>query len=278
MILKNILITGIPRSGTSLFASLIAKNQDAVVFSEPDWLKSIRNISQDSSQFTQNLLLQISQLRLDIEKNKPLALKINRKDGSLPSNYYLRNNHGEVITQKTESKVVLESSAANNPFYIKSNAQFTACIKDLLKSNQFKIVCIIRSPIACIMSWRSLQIPVSSGNMKIAEKYSLSFKEMISQKVSILSKQVAIIDWFYKSFHEYSKYIELVKYEELISDTSNVIKRITLSEPTSIPELNSKNSSKHYDLDEEALILSCLSKEGKYYKLFYPQLGLSSDY
>jgi hypothetical protein len=266
------LITGIPRSGTTLITSLIAENQDAVVFSEPEWLKLIRQSSKNSLEFTSQLLNYISKLRIDIKLHKPIQLKINPTTQKLPTNYYKRDKSGNVVTLKDEEKIILENKFAQHPFYIKSNAQFTACLHDLINSNEFKIYCIIRNPISCIMSWRSLNIPVSQGNMKIAEKYSQSFSDFVSGSKDLLHKQVLIIDWFYREFMKHSDSVEIIKYEELLKDTHSIIGRITANSSPNIIKLASGNKSQHYDHSERQRIRVYLTKYCHHYKNFYENL------
>lgn len=270
--MKNILITGIPRSGTSLVSSLVAKNSDSVVFSEPDWLKEIRLESHNCKVFATNLSSMISILRSNVINGIPLKLKYNKETLSIPSNYYLRNKSDNLIIDKKEIEVVFDKHYAHNPFYIKSNAQFTSCLNELIQTNKFKIFCIIRNPISCIMSWRSLNIPVSHGSMKVAEKYSNSFRDKTKNLQGLLRKQAAIIDWHYQIYTKYAEYIKIIKYEELVSNTKTIIERITDSTALDIPELKSKNKSSNYNLEEVSLIVNQLKKTGEFYKEFYPNL------
>lgn len=270
--MKNILITGIPRSGTSLVSSLVAKNCDSVVFSEPDWLKDIRLQSNHCKDFASNLSSMISTLRSNIINGRSLKLKYNNNTLSIPSNYYLRNNADDLIIDKKETEVVFDKCYANNPFYIKSNAQFTSCLKELIQTDKFKIFCIIRNPVSCIMSWRSLNIPVSHGRMKIAEKYSHTFRDKTKNLQNLMQKQVAIVDWHYQIYSKYAEHINIIKYEELVSSTRTIIEQIINSNACDIPTLKSKNSSTHYKLEEVNLIVDQLKKAGEFYKEFYPDL------
>ena len=269
---KNNLITGIPRSGTSLFSSLIADNLNTVVFSEPEWLKFVRKTSENSHEFTLQLLNHISKLRNDIKQEIPLKLKINKKNHKLPSNYYVRDNIGKVTILKKEEEVLFKKNYSGRPFYIKSNAQFTSCLQELIQSNEFKIYCIIRNPVSCIMSWRSLKIPVSHGNMKIAEKYSSTYTNFIAESKDLLHKQVLIIDWFYREFYKHSNSVEIIKYENLLKKPHRIISKITKNDNPIINNLVSGNNNIHYDHNERQKIHDCLIKYGTYYKYFYENL------
>ncbi len=265
---KNYLITGIPRSGTTLLTSLIAENLDSVAFSEPEWLKSVRNISDDCDQFLINFENQINLLRKQITDGIPVEIKKSRIKQGLPDNYYHRNDQGEIILDKAEVPVLLAPQYANKPFIIKANAQFTSCLTKLVKLNHTKISCVIRNPIATIMSWRALDLPVSRGHVKVAEKYNASFSSQV-HSTDLLIKQVRIIDWFFKQFHLNKDHINLIRYEELVSDAPNILSTLIGSTTTQTQPMKSRNKSTNYNLEEEDLIKTMLIKHGSYYGEYY---------
>jgi hypothetical protein len=153
---ENNLITGIPRSGTSLLSSLIFSNCNSVVFSEPTWLKLVRKKSLNSQDFSIHLLKKIHRLRSDIYNNLPIDVKLDTNK-NLPTNYYERNLEGKVSINKNEQPFVFKKEYSTLPFFIKANAQFTSCLPELIKNTKInKIYCVVRNPISCIMSWRSL--------------------------------------------------------------------------------------------------------------------------
>lgn len=260
---KNYLITGLPRSGTTLLASVLSENMEAVTFSEPEWLKEIRANSSECGEFANAFANKIFALRSDIKNSEPIYIKTSRFNKGLPENYYRRNQSGEVVVDKDESPIVFPKEYANKAFIIKANAQFTACLKELIKYEDYKIVCMVRNPVSVIMSWRSLDLPVSRGNMKVAEKYNNDFESEISAK-SLIDKQVKIVDWFFKQFYIYRNQLNLIYYEDLINNTSEVICSITKSKLKAFKKLESKNLNKHYDLKEQEFISERIKAIGSY--------------
>lgn len=265
---KNYLITGLPRSGTTLLTSLLSENMEAVTFSEPEWLKDVRKKSDNCQDFAKEFVKQLSNLRIDIRSGKSINIKTSRFNKGLPENYYHRNDKGELFVDKEETPVNFPKEYADKPFIIKANAQFTACLDKLLRIKNYKVVCIVRNPVSTIMSWRSLNIPVSKGNMKIAEKYHSSFK-FETNSDNLLQKQILILDWFFKQYIEYQSEINLVKYESIIEQTVATISGILDKPINNITQLQSQNKNKFYNLKEELLIKEMLCSVGKYYKHFY---------
>ena len=270
--MKNHIITGIPRSGTSLLSSLIAEHSRAIVFSEPDWLKDLRKDNGNCDALVNALEIRLYKLREQIRKGEPISLKIDPFTNKLVRNYYQRKATGSVKAVKNETDVVFPAEFAEAPFYVKANAQFTACLKYLSKMRSLGgICCVIRNPVSCLLSWRSLSLPVSSGNLKIAETYSGSYREMLCPTTSLLHKQVLILDWFFKQYHEYEskRSITIVRYEDLIKSPTEILCRATGEAIKAEVELSSKNNSKHYPLEEKEKITAYLEKFGVFYRHYY---------
>lgn len=264
---KNYLITGLPRSGTTLLTSLLSENIEAVTFSEPEWLKSVRKKSANCQEFAKEFMQKILELRDDIRNGIPVHIKTSRFNQGLPKNYYHRNEKGEIVVDKEESPIVFPEGYADKPFIIKANAQFTACLGELINTEDYKIICIVRNPVATIMSWRSLDLPVSQGNMKIAEKFCIGFIRE-TKALDLLENQVLIADWFFKQYKKHSKHINIIKYEDLKKDTKKAMSSIipTVKGPVL---LKSHNQNKHYNFSEKAMIMNILNLKAQYCKNFY---------
>lgn len=266
---KNYLITGLPRSGTTLLTSLLSENMEAVTFSEPEWLKEVRANSNNCKKFSEELDEKLENLRNDIKQGKPVPIKVSRFNQGLPQNYYHRNNQGEILTDKKESPVIFPENYAEKPFIIKSNAQFTACLDELVRHENYKIICMMRNPISVIMSWRSLDLPVSRGNMKVAEKYYKSFVNEIESD-SLLHKQVLMANWFFKQYTAYQDVVSIIKYETLIENPQKTLGKLISNVKFKCPKLQSKNKNKYYNQEELDNIQEMIKNSGDSIKYFYP--------
>lgn len=265
---KNYLVTGLPRSGTTLLTSLLSENLEVVTFSEPEWLKEVRKKSNNCQEFAQEFSKKIMSLRNDILKGNPLHIKTSRFNQGLPQNYYHRNDKGEIIVDKEESSIIFPKEYADRPFIVKANAQFTACLNELKRIDEYILICVVRNPVSTIMSWRSLNIPVSHGNMKVAEKYDQNFKSDIKSR-KLLDKQVKIVEWFFKQYHMNRNNIILVKYEDLIEQTNETLFCLIQKNIKNSKTLKSKNFSKYYNLKELEFITERVKAIGNYSHVLY---------
>lgn len=268
----NTLITGIPRSGTTLLTSLLAQHGDGVVFSEPEWLKDLRQQAPEPKGFVKALKTQLEKLRTDIQQSQPILLKQSKITQGLPSNYYLRDAQGNITSDKQEVSVVLPAALAAAPFIIKANAQFTACLETLCQNTDWHIIAVVRNPVAAILSWRSLDIPVSHGRMKIADQYADDFTAF-TQHDDLLVRQVLITEWFFKQYQRFQDQVTLIRYEDLIERPAQVLQTAyPAGDYTEVQPLQSHNRNRHYPLDQQQAIEQCLMNHGHHFRHCYPDL------
>jgi hypothetical protein len=237
---------------------------NTICFSEPSWLKTIRTVDQSPTQFKNALLEKFNKIRLDVSQGLDVELTVKRNSNSLPDNYF-RSNTGVHLNLKETKKV--NFGALQNPMIcVKANTLFTALLPTLTKENDFEITALVRDPVATIMSWRSLSIPVSYGKITIGKLYSAKIRS-ISKLDDLLEKQVKIIDWFFETY--YSSNIRVSKYEDLIVTPNHIINNILGYTVNINQDLKSQNNSKNYCLKEKDKIIEYLNKYSTYAKIYY---------
>lgn len=263
---NNILITGIPRSGTSLLTSLLSDDQ-SICFSEPPWLKTLKESSDDGQSLLENLTLKIQDLRYKIKQGIPIEMIYKTGTTKLPDNYF-QHQKSSINNLRETKQVLFPKGCSNNKFIIKANALFTANLTTLSKSNNWKICALVRDPVATLMSWRSLNIASSKGRVRSVEKYSPELK-FIGTVTPLLKRQVLLLDWYFKQFDTLIPE-KVIKYEALVKDPSLTILS-KLGEQISSPlKLKSQNNNNNYNQNEKHIILSAIHKYSKHLKKFYP--------
>ena len=97
----NFLVTGIPRSGTTLLAHLIDKYTQSIVLAEPTWIKLLRDLANDSpDSFVKLLINHIREIRLQIENDQEIEVLVDERNNVVPQNFYIRENHKSKTTIK----------------------------------------------------------------------------------------------------------------------------------------------------------------------------------
>lgn len=271
IIQNNYLVTGIPRSGSTLLMQLINQSYQNIVLSEPSWIKQLRIESKDQPVHLVSMIQkQFHLIRNQIYSGESIEVLVDNRTGKVPQNFFIRKNNDpkQIKNIKSFIGVQFPSDYFNKDLFVKNNTLFTSILKDVCLLTPFKVIIIIRDPIAVLKSWRSLNIPVSKGKLKIAELYSKEILE-VSKLEPLLKRQIKLLDWFYKQYYLFRAHCHIVKYEDLIKNPVKEIQSISSQNIKLDLKLHSQNKSVHYNHNETTKLKLALNQHGKYYTYFY---------
>ncbi len=244
--MRNVLITGTPRSGTTLLCSLLNKLPDTVALHEPMnvWdfpncpdANAIAGVIEDFCGETRRSLLEkgiaISKHVGGLIPDNVAADQVNRKGTRLR-----HTEHGPVRIEKLLSP--------DFTLAVKHPVAFTALLGTL--SKRFECFAIVRNPLSMLASWNSLAwLSAKNGHVPIGEKLDPELRRHLADEPEVSERQIYILEWFYKRFREFLPDSSIIKYEDLISSRGRELASF-FPEATAFEEnLRSKNVNKFYD-------------------------------
>ncbi|MCE2926653.1 MAG: sulfotransferase [Rickettsiales bacterium] len=217
--MKPWLITGIPRSGTTLLAALIDSMEDSVCLNEPLWQQDLAKTSSNADEFVHKLVSDCSQLRAKLHGGESLP-DLRRSDG-LPVTNYL-NDRGEVIVRP--ALFSRSGLSADFTLAVKHNGLYLGALPQLIASGKFKIIALIRHPLDVLASWRASSLPVSRGELPAAAYFWPEMAALNRQDMALIDKQVQLLELLYRRIHQHEKELILLRYEELVAHPSQLEK------------------------------------------------------
>jgi hypothetical protein len=260
---RNVIVTGIPRSGTTLAAALIDGLSDTVCLNEPHWHTA--RAAKDASGFAQWIEQDFEKLRRALLNGEPVPDR-RAHDGKAVTNYY-RSHDGGMENTFDIVPFTRPGLGADFTLAIKHNGPYLAVLPDLIASSAFTIIAIIRHPVEVIYSWRSLKLPISRGEMPNAAAFWPELAAIIRQDVDLLEKQVKLYDLMCQRIYEYRAQLHLLPYEMLVKepqrlagylDNPGIIDKSLIGSPShSVPE------------KEKEHISAALEKYAGHYRHFY---------
>jgi hypothetical protein len=211
------IITGIPRSGTTLCCNLINQRQDAFALHEPINPSDIPK-TYSASQAADSIVKQITQFDRAIEQGLPFA---HGDKGGLtidnPVGHTIKNGVRQVVAQR--GMVQLPPHEKNSyELVIKQNALFTALMPMLVP--QFPMICIVRNPVDVLLSWLTVDLPINRGHIPAGERFDAALKNSL-QGAECLSRQMIIYQWFMQRFLWSS--LPCIRYEDIVSSDGAVL-------------------------------------------------------
>lgn len=204
----NILITGIPRAGTTLAAALLDAEPNTVCLNEPEWQHP--HPSLDAEGFARAIEADFSEVRRKILAGIPVPDRRDA-DGKALTNYYdSGTNKNFVMHPLTRGNLPADFTLA-----MKHNGPYLAVLPELVRLGCFDIRAVIRRPLPVLRSWRRLALPISHGKMPNATAYWPEMKALTSAKMDLLEKQARMLELMFARILEYQSQVKLVRYEDI---------------------------------------------------------------
>lgn len=217
---KNIIITGIPRSGTTLLTAMIDSAPNAVGLHEPGWQAAWmhRNPGSTPEDFIKWLLGDFVLTRKRLLEGVPIPDR-RAADGSRLTNYFRRGEKPQQMVKNFEIvPFVKQGLTANFTLAMKHNGLFISVLPDIIATSCFTIIAIIRSREEVLASWRRLDLPVSHGRMPAAEYYWPEMKHLVHTPMDLHTKQGKMYDLCVQRLMRHAGDIHIVRYEDFINN------------------------------------------------------------
>ncbi len=267
---RNLLLTGIPRSGTTLLTALVDSMPQAVALNEPKWQYNWANRNQSTSKardFSRWLVGDFADIRRKLLTGTPIPER-RSPEGEAVTNYY-RMNSDEPRLGKNFDLVPFTRPGLEKDFLlaVKHNGLYLGALPQLVDIGAFRIIAIIRNPVGVIASWNNVPIPLKTGQMPGAMLYWRQMAEVTSAKMNMLEKQVRMYDLVCKRLHALRQHIHILRYEDL-TDNPGLLVPLTERSPALSPDVIKKRDNRFYAADTDA-IRNMLKRVGHHYREFY---------
>ncbi len=260
--IRDLIITGVPRSGTTLVAALVDGLQESLCLSEPDWEHEALLEITDRSAYVAQIGRDFDMVRETILAGGSVTDRRSR-DGSPVTNYFrlqkvnLLNRFRFQLTEWGFRKVPVSRLHLSPDFMlgIKQNEPFAAVLPELTAEPRFRVLAVVRHPVPTLLSWRAINI-IPMLNRRILPDLQTFWPEALEIQVGptdVLEKQARILNLLLDRFLQYRDRLMLVRYEDLISNQELICSLLgrPLMRPVAV-----KNSNRNpvYNLDELAQI------------------------
>lgn len=241
----TVLLTGLPRAGTTLSCHILNQHDNVLALHEPftptDFKPELgRRVAVDS---IQNFAL-VSRHRALFE-GKALS---RQRDGSVPENPVEAQSNNALRALDVSLADIAVGDRIKNPDFtlvIKHNALFTGLLPEL--SERFPVYAIVRNPLSVLASWNSVDLPVNQGRIPAGELYCPELKLLLDGTSDRVLRQLHILEWFCDRFFSHIN-TSILRYEDFVIDPAIIGEKLRLPSAYSgeVQTRNSRNQS--YDL------------------------------
>ena len=261
------LLSGVPRSGTSLCCRLAGGLPDTVALSEPIRRKAFGGmetphgacvrIGDFAEQARAGILAErrASSVQVDgrLDDNRSAS---RHTDAGLRR---LRGEWGEIAIDKPLS--------ARFTLLIKHNALFAALLPRL--TELFSCLALVRNPLSVLASWQTVDLPVHRGRIPAGEELDRDLHRALEREPGVLARQLIVLDWFFGRFHAHLDPVNILRYEDVVESGGMALFRRLGHEDARPAELRSRNDSTLYDgVMIDTLLKALLDRGGQWARLY----------
>lgn len=249
---KFTLLTGVPRSGTTLCCYLLGQIPNVVALNESIRIAQIEDVNK-SVEFTKDFMRRNRRTLL----KKGFAVSRATDNGFTDNNFASIEGERKTLVQKQRVKVD-KPLTKDLHLIVKHNAFFTMLMPEFRKA--FPLHAIIRNPVSVLGSWNSLDIPVSRGEVRAARKFAPKLQKSLDKIPDVHDRQLFILNWYFENYLDL-KPQNIIRYEQLVASNGEALKWVDPKAATHLEaDLNSKNKSKLYDKDTMKMLCDRLLK------------------
>ena len=261
------LLSGIPRSGSSLCCRLADKLPGVVGLSEP--------IGRDLSSAAGDAATACALIERFVERTRARALAEGvvptvHVDGRLDDDRVEGEAGDDGLRRRRGEQGEVAVTAALAPDFgllIKHNALFAALLSHLV--TRFDCLAIVRNPLAVLASWQTVDLPVTRGRIPAGEQFDDALRVALDAEPDLVRRQVAVLNWFFRRYDACLDARDVIRYEQLIDTGGRVLYQALGDDRTPPEALVSRNDNTAYDAVDVERLLQALVGWGGAWSEFY---------
>lgn len=270
---RDLIISGIPRGGTTLTTALIDSLPNAVCLNEPQWHSDwIWGVNTTATDFAKWLVGDFAWVRHRLLTGQTIPDRRKPDSNTAVTDYYQRE--GRPVAKNTYEVVDFSRTGLNDDFLLgsKHNGLYAGALEEIVELGHFEVLVVLRHPLDAIASWRTLpNIPLYQGNMPGALRFWIEMRDIVtSQTMQVLEKQVTLYEMLCQRYYALKDRVKIVKYEDIITDPNTVTRALGL--PETLQKSLIAPKPRTIPADEAERIGEMLRKKADYMHHFYANI------
>ena len=265
--MNTILLTGLPRSGTTLACACLNDMPDCVALAEPmsfpptgDVDKAVEAVLSFAATTRQRALAE------------GRAVTMTAGGDAVPEQWFDKpvRNGGLRPTRGVHRDIALAKPLSPDfKLFIKHPMFFTAIAHRLRE--RFPLYAIVRDPLEVLASWQTVDIPVNRGRGPVAEAFCPALGRALDALPSPRARQLHLLAWMFDIYAALPA-DTIIRYEDLIGEPARVLARLGFPDTPLNLRFTYEAPDKRYpgiDLGELAQDLTPFMSR---FRTFYPDI------
>lgn len=263
----DIVLTGIPRSGTTLTCSLLNRLAQCVALHEPMLPHELAALDFPLG-YLQGVDRFFASQRASLLVRGTAITKA--RDGGVPDNPFGSSRDGDGRRQSSTPRQEVRFDKGLRPGFrlvIKHPSCFTATLPTLCA--RFPCFAVIRNPLGVLLSWQSIRANVQGGRVPAAEAFDGRLRSSLDGEPDRLERQVIILRWFLARYAACLSATQVIRYEDLVSSRGQALAAIDPAARQLNAPLESRNANPLYEPSLVHLLADRLLSDESIFSHFY---------
>lgn len=261
---RDILLTGPPRSGTTLACHLLNKLPETVALHEP--MRPGRFVGRAPARRIEAIEAFFAAERARIlGEGKATSRAVN---GRVPTDHRgeARPDGTRAILVTGHEIVVDNVSGSGFALIVKHPLLLTALLPELAPA--FKCFAMIRNPLAVLLSWRNSGMGFADGRAGAAERLDPELARLLADAPEALERQFRLLDYCFARYADLPPG-RVIRYEEIIESGARALAAIEPKAAALAEPLESRNTvALGGDPDARRIGEALLAREGAWWSFY----------
>lgn len=210
---RDLALTGVPRSGTTLCCHLFGQARGTVALFEP---MEVTALPRSRREALDAIGAFYAGSRASLQADGSAWSQ--QVGGRVPDNPFAsrRGADGQRRREAVRGRIRLAAPPAPGfTLAIKHNAAFSALLPEL--AERFETCAIVRNPLAVLASWHSVDLPVSHGRLPAGEHFDPELTRRLDAEPERVARQLLILDWLFERYARCLPEARVLAYEEVVA-------------------------------------------------------------
>ncbi|MGQ0445052.1 MAG: hypothetical protein ACT4O2_07995 [Beijerinckiaceae bacterium] len=270
--MNTALLSGLPRSGTTLVCACLNELPDCIALAEPMSPSTHGNV---------DLLLDEIDAFVASARTRALAegKACSKTVGKVvaPDNWFEKPTLDGRLRAPLASLKDIDIGKPLSPgfgLFIKHPSLFTAVSGRL--QERYPLYAIVRHPLDVLASWQTVDIPCHQGRIPVGECFAPDLKRRLDAIASPRERQLTLLRWFFDIYGAFPR-DRVIRYEDLIADPAAALARLHAKHaPINIVIWAERPETRYPGVDLASLARDLLALSPAI-ETFYPNFAESLD-
>jgi len=280
----NVILTGIPRSGTTLTCYLLNKLPNTVALNESivpsrwDGVGEVQPLVDAIAGHFMSMRQSLYRHGTAISRHTNGQIPDNPKGGYpfpfnlLPDQWASRLVRRRNLVRRGAIQI---TKPLSHDFLlcIKQTGYFTNLLPTL--RSHYPCYAIVRHPLSILASWNTINFGAYYGRSPAAERINPLLAQQLDRIADRFERQIYLLNWFFETYHTGMPDAHIIRYEEIVASHGASLQRITPDAKSLDEPLENKNRNRLYNQELMSFLATKLSRADGAFWHFYPKESIA---